>query len=245
MKPKNVWIIDNAFYMPQLARWRRIWLYIPEDYAVSGKRYPVLYMHDGQNLFEQWSAFGEEWEVDETIDAMKEKCLVVGIDNGLQYRLQEYNIHDHAENGKGQGKQYIEFIVQTLKPYIDTTYRTLSGKEHTYIAGSSMGGLISFYAGLLYPDTFGKTGVFSPSFWLHGDIIEDMTTAFKPANENQRWYFYAGEREGGEMAENTRRIAKALRGKGLVVKENYFQDGDHSEKDWREQFPDFYSWLLS
>ena len=245
MKAKNVWIIDNAFYMPQLNRWRRIWLYVPEDYATSGKHYPVLYMHDGQNLFEEWSAYGEEWEVDETIDAMKEKCLVVGIDNGREYRLREYNIHDHAEHGGGQGKQYIEFIVQTLKPYIDTTYRTLADKEHTYIAGSSMGGLLSFYAGLLYPETFGKTGVFSPSFWLHQAIIEEMAANFKPANETQCWYFYAGEREGEEMAENTHKIAASLRAKGLAVKENYLQDGDHSEKNWRDQFPDFYQWLHS
>jgi predicted alpha/beta superfamily hydrolase len=141
----NVYILDTAFYMPQLGRYRRIWLYLPPDYHTSTRHYPVLYMHDGQNLFQEWSAFGEEWGVDETIDAMERKCIVVGVDNGGEHRLREYKLHDDEEFGKGEGRPYLAFLVETLKPFIDRSYRTKTGREHTWIAGSSMGGLISLW----------------------------------------------------------------------------------------------------
>src|SRR5215217_3183379 len=132
----NVYIIDNAFYIPQLKRSRRIWLYLPADYSTAKKHYPVLYMQDGQNLFEEWSAFGEEWGVDETLNNLKAKCIVVGIDNGIDKRMNEYTLHDQERYGKGEGAHYLAFLVNTLKPYIDETYRTLPEQAHTYIAGS-------------------------------------------------------------------------------------------------------------
>src|SRR5687767_6897643 len=113
----NVHIIDEAFYMPQLDRYRRIWLYLPDGYEASDRSYPVIYMHDGQNLFEEWSAFSEEWCVDETLNELNARCIIVGIDNGGEKRLNEYNIYDHDEFGKGEGKKYISFIANTLKPY--------------------------------------------------------------------------------------------------------------------------------
>src|SRR5688572_5693584 len=138
----NVRIIDTAFFIPQLNRTRRIWIYLPEDYATGTKRYPVLYMHDGQNLFNEATAFAGEWGVDETLDTARKKCIVIGIDNGGLKRMNEYNPYDNDRFGKGEGKQYIDFIAKTLKPYIDKKYRTLKDKKNTIIAGSSMGGLI-------------------------------------------------------------------------------------------------------
>jgi predicted alpha/beta superfamily hydrolase len=241
--PKNVCIIDNAFYMPQLHRWRRIWLYLPDGYAETARRYPVIYMHDGQNLFEEWSSFGDEWQVDETIDSMRKKAIVVGIDNGGAYRISEYKINDDPVHGRGEGMAYLHFIVETLKPYIDSHFRTLEDRESTIIAGSSMGGLISFYAGLYFGKVFGKAGVFSPSFWLAPGLAEEIGALKTDPSSLSRFYFYAGEQEGEEMATQVRAIAGALKTQGVTVEEVYNPDGEHSEANWREQFPHFYKWI--
>ncbi|GAA4330135.1 alpha/beta hydrolase [Flaviaesturariibacter amylovorans] len=241
----NVHIIDTAFPMPQLGRYRRIWLYLPPEYASGQNHYPVLYMHDGQNLFENWSAFGEEWQVDETLDRMDRKCIVVGIDNGGEHRLREYNVNDHAELGKGEGRRYLSFIVETLKPFIDRTYRTKPGRAHTTIAGSSMGGLISYYAALLHPEVFGRAGVFSPSFWLQPSILQETKAIAARSRPPVDLYFYAGEQEGAEMAARVRAVTSLLQGHpAFRVQEYYNPSGTHSEAEWRAHFPEFYGWLM-
>ena len=172
----QVFIMDTAYYMPQLNRTRRIWLYLPKDYALSGKRYPVLYMHDGQNLFDEFTAGFGEWGVDECLDSMHNKgldCIVVGIDNG-PHRLNEYNPYEFEKFGKGEGNFYIDFLVKTLKPYIDVHYKTLKDQKHTFIAGSSMGGLISMAAVMRYPKIFGGAGIFSPAFWTAPKLDSDL-----------------------------------------------------------------------
>jgi predicted alpha/beta superfamily hydrolase len=166
----QVTIIDTAFAITQLNRTRRIWVYLPKGYKTSRKKYPVLYMHDGQNLFDKATSFAGEWGIDEAMDSIKNACIVVGIDNGGVKRMNEYNPNNTKQFGKGEGKAYLAFIVNNLKPFIDKKYRTLADKQHTYMAGSSMGGLISFYAGLYYPQVFGALGVFSPSFWIAPQI---------------------------------------------------------------------------
>ena len=154
---KNVQILDTAFLIPQLNRTRRIWIYLPPDYNYNtDKRYSVLYMQDGQNLFDDATSYAGEWGVDEFMDSLKYgQCIVVGIDNGGDKRMTEYNPYDNKKFGKGEGKKYIDFLVKTLKPFIDKNYRTLPGIQNTGIAGSSMGGLISLYAILQYPKVFG------------------------------------------------------------------------------------------
>ena len=112
---RNVFVIDEAFYRPQLNRTRRIWIYVPQRYNESDKRYPVIYMHDGQNLFDEATAIAQEWQIDETLNNMLAETIIVGIDNS-EYRMNEYNFNDHEEHGSGEGKQYMEFIVHTLKP---------------------------------------------------------------------------------------------------------------------------------
>jgi enterochelin esterase-like enzyme len=167
----QVKVIDSAFKIPQLDRTRRIWVYLPKSYnATKGKIYPVLYMHDGQNLFnEQTAPFGE-WGVDEALDSLQQQtgkeCIVVGIDNSNEKRMNEYNPFNNEKYGKGEGDLYVDFLVKTLKPYIDKNYRTQKDAAHTFIAGSSMGGLISLYALVKYPDVFGTAGIFSPAFWI-------------------------------------------------------------------------------
>lgn len=242
---KNVWIIDTAFYMPQLRRYRRVWLYLPEEYHRSKRHYPVLYMHDGQNLFEEWSSFSGEWGIDETLDALRGKCIVVAIDNGGERRMSEYSFHD-TDHGPGEGRAYIDFIVHTLKPYIDTTYRTLEGRNHTYIAGSSMGGLISFYAALFYPQYFVGAGVFSPSFWLMPGIGSEVRgAAVHSAHYPQRFYFYAGRKEGDNLVAEVRGMADLLRHyEHYSVEVKVDPQGRHTEADWQKQFPRFYRWMM-
>jgi len=249
----QVKIIDTAFKIPQLNRTRRIWVYIPKGYASSSKTYPVLYMQDGQNLFnEQTAAFGE-WGVDECLDTLEQKlgkeCIVVGIDNGGDKRNNEYSPYDFSDNGKtitAEGKQYVDFLVQTLKPYIDTKYRTKKGHDYTFIAGSSMGGLISFYAITKYPDVFGGAGMFSPSFWVSPQVLataEQFTTTTTP-----KLYFYAGGKETSgaiNMVNDMNKVADIIAKKNrYTMRRSVNPVGEHKEAAWREEFPVFYAWLM-
>ncbi len=154
----NVSVMADNFEMPQLGRTRRIWLYLPPDYATSGTDYPVLYMHDGQNLFDDSTSAYGEWHVDETLNTLYDQGsrvpIVVGIENGGEYRQAEYTPWEHPPYDGGDGDLYMEFIVQTLKPYIDLNYRTLPGRDYTGIMGSSLGGFISHYGALSIPGCF-------------------------------------------------------------------------------------------
>jgi len=179
----NVHLLDSAFYIPQLDRHRKVWIYLPDDYTTLGKRYPVLYMHDGQHLFDEATSQGRigpiEWGVDEVIDSATAKCIVVAINHQADYsdRVPEFYFRPNEDYPTVEGPQYLAFIAETLKPYVDAHYRTLSDKANTALAGSSMGGLITFYGGLAYPEVFGTLGVFSASIWLgHGNIEYELTT---------------------------------------------------------------------
>jgi predicted alpha/beta superfamily hydrolase len=242
----NVWIIDKAFYIPQLNRYRRIWLYLPQGYTTSKEKYPVLYMQDGQNLFEEWSAFSEEWGVDETLNEAGGKCIVVGIDNGIEKRMNEYTMEDNEKYGKGEGKAYLSFLVNTLKPYIDKTYRTKSDRDNTYVAGSSLGGLISFYAALYYPEVFGASGIFSPAFWIASNLKNETTACLKKnSTYTQRYYFYYGEKEGQQLVVTTEPIIKLVQSfENNKVSKVVKKEGTHSEAEWRDQFPHFYNWIM-
>ncbi len=244
----NVILMDTAFAMPQLSRSRRIWLYLPEGYASNKKKkYPVIYMHDGQNLFDDLSAAYGEWGVDECLDSIirngKQGCIVVGIDNGPQ-RMNEYNPDDNERFGKGEGKQYVEFIATTLKPFIDRNYRTLPGKNSTLIAGSSMGGLISLYAMLQYPDVFGKAGIFSPAIWVANSI--DTLTDSVAGKLSGKLFFYTGGQEGESTINNVIRIQEKIGKKSSAMIYSVIdKDGIHNEAAWRKWFPVFYNWIMA
>ena len=240
----NVTVIDEAFHMPQLKRDRRIWLYKPPEHDQSDKTYPVVYMQDGQNLFDEGNAFAEEWEVDETLNALSAQCIVVGIDNG-ENRMTEYNFQDHEEYGSGEGEKYIQFIVETLKPFIDRNYKTKPEREHTHIAGSSMGGLISLYGAMYFAETFGGAGVFSPSLWLVPDAVAEFRKlAEKGGHFPQRFYFYGGAQEGGDMLTHINNMAKMLHEfPQYIIDLHVDPTGDHSEYRWRAMFQSYYTWL--
>ncbi|MEP7107535.1 MAG: alpha/beta hydrolase-fold protein [Ferruginibacter sp.] len=243
----NVHIIDTAFAMPQLGRTRRIWLYLPPGYATSRKRYPVMYMQDGQNLFDDFTAGYGEWGVDECLDSMigngKPACIIVGIDNGPQ-RMNEYNPYEFKVSGKGEGDQYVDFIVENLKPFIDKHYRTLRTNQNTIIAGSSMGGLISYYAMLKYPGIFGKGGIFSPAFWT-AEKIKDLTVS-SGKNLKGTLFFYIGGLEGERYIADMNEVTEKL-GKNSIALIYAVTDpvSNHNEQAWRKWFPEFYNWVLA
>jgi len=243
-KAHNVDVIDEAFYIPQLDRHRRIWLYRPTDYYHTEKKYSVIYMHDGQNLFDEATAFGEEWAVDKTLNGMFAECIIVAIDSS-DHRLTEYNYNDNEQNGAGEGRQYMDFIVNTLKPFIDKNFRTDTQREHTHIAGSSMGGLISLYGAIHYPEIFGGAGIFSPSLWLTPNVADELRPlAERNFNFSQRFYFYGGGQEGENMVEYIAAVAGMLDNyKHYDVHIEVNSEGVHHEFFWRNMFPDYYSWL--
>src|SRR3712207_4115220 len=132
--------LDTAFAMPQLGRTRRVWIYLPPDYATSSKRYPVLYMHDGQNVFDAATSYAGEWGVDEALDSLHAAgdhgAIVVAVDNGHQQRMNEYSPWKHPQAGGGEGDGYVDFLALTLKPYVDARYRTRPDAASTGIMGS-------------------------------------------------------------------------------------------------------------
>lgn len=245
----QVKILSDTFAMKSLNRKRRIWLYLPSDYATSSKSYPVLYAHDGQNLFDKKTSFAGEWGIDEALDSMYLKgdygAIVVGIDNGGSQRLNEYSPWTNAQYGGGQGDQYVDFIVKELKPYIDQNYRTLSDPDNTGIMGSSMGGLISFYAGLKYPDVFGRVGALSSSYWFSSSSY-DYPKQKKPSSDSYI-YMIAGDKEGGNQTGDMNKMYQILLQEGMKTNQIYKQnhtDGTHSEWYWRREFPKVYQWLF-
>jgi predicted alpha/beta superfamily hydrolase len=242
---RHVTIIDTAFFMPQLNRTRRVWIYLPEGYATSGKRYPVLYMHDGQNVFDALYGFGGEWGVDEALDTLGPRygeCIVVGIDHGGDKRLNEYSPYDMAKYGKGEGDLYVDFLVKTLQPFINKKYRTSRKAADTYVAGSSMGGLISLYAILKYPGKFGAAGVFSPAFWI-APAIRDMV-AKQGKKVKGKVYFYAGTAEGETMVPDMLDVFERLHKLSKAQMQTVIRaDGRHNEPTWQAEFPAFYEWI--
>jgi predicted alpha/beta superfamily hydrolase len=133
-------------------------------------------------------------------------------------------------------------LVETLKPYIDKNYRTKSSRENTFIAGSSMGGLISYYAMLKYPETFGKAGVFSPAFWT-APAINELTDSLSNKMKGQ-FFFFAGELEGGEMVSDMKNISDKLgENSGALIYTVVDPEGRHNEPTWRKWFEEFYLWI--
>lgn len=252
-KPKRytaspqVKILDTAFSITQLNRKRRIWVYLPKGYASSGKNYPVLYLQDGQNLFnEQTAAFGE-WGVDECLDSLQQKigkeCIVVGIDHGANKRMTEYNPYTHAQYGNGEGKEYAAFLAKTLKPFIDSKFRTKKSAVNTFIGGSSMGAVISLYAITQYPESFGGGLLFSPAFWVSPELYSEVEK-FTPATA-PKLYFYAGGKESATMVSEMKKMTDLLDKKqNIQIRKVVSPLGQHNESYWRTEFADAWSWLF-
>ena len=247
----NVSIMSTNFFMPQLNRSRRIWIYVPPDYNTSTKHYPVLYMQDGQNLFDQNTSFSGEWRVDESLNTLFQNgddgIIVVGIDNGGANRINEYSPWVNPQYGGGQGDEYIDFIVETLKPHIDSVYRTRPQRQYTGIMGSSLGGLISHYGGIERQDVFGKVGIFSPSYWFSTQCYSQVSSTGRQAD--MRIFLLAGQLEGsGSVVTDINAMYNTFLQAGFSEAELQkvtHSDGQHSEWYWAREFPAAYQWLFA
>ena len=241
-----------AFHAPQLGNDRTLIVYLPPGYNEhADERYPVLYMHDGNNVFDAATSFAGEWNADETAQRLigtgkLPKLVIVGIYNTPE-RIAEYTPFRDAEHGGGRGDAYLAFVVDTVKPFIDKTYRTQPDREHTGIAGSSLGGLISLYAACKYPNVFGCAGVISPAAlaWANGAMLT-YVRAHKPGQPVQLW-IDVGTEEGGETPGETRspvrecrELVRALEAAGLRPDADFHYEeirgGQHNEADWSRRF---------
>lgn len=233
--------ITEPWPLPALGRSRRLRIYLPPSYATQAtRRYPVIYCHDGQNLFDDASSYAGEWGVDETLDDLAARhgfeAIAVGIDHGEQLRMQELNPWDHDHTRRGEGFAYLKALVETVKPAIDAGYRTRPEAAHTALIGSSMGGLIS-HAGLhRHTGVFGLGGVFSPSFWV-SPLAARALTAAEPLRSGQRVFVYAGGREGAGMVEMARGYSDQLRGQPAAQDLLIRPEAEHNERAWRQALP--------
>lgn len=246
----GVSLLPTQLEMPGLGRQRQLRIYLPPGYAGSHKRYPVLYMHDAQNLFDDATSYAGEWKVDETLDALakagKLELIVVGIDNGQDKRMNELNAWDNPRFGPAEGRQYMDFIVKVVKPLIDSSYRTLPDREHTAIMGSSMGGLISHFAINQYPKVFSKAGVFSPAYWTAPQSYGFVERT--PLPKDARVYMLMGGDEGDTMVPDVQHMAQVVRKTGLAADHMVLKivpGAHHNEGFWSGEFKDAVLWLFS
>ncbi len=245
----NVHVLPTPLEIPGLDRQRTIRVYLPPNYEASKKRYPVLYMHDGQNLFDATTAYAGEWGVDETLNALAEsqglEVIVVGIDNGGGNRIHELTAWDNPQLGKAQGRQYMDFVVGVVKPFVDSHYRTKRERMSTAIMGSSMGGLISHYALVHYPDVFGRAGIFSPSYWMAPAVFD--VAGERAFRKDAKLAFYVGGKEGDHMQTDLERMAALLRAEGHPEARMHVDispAAPHNEAAWRAEFPQAVQWLF-
>ena len=243
-------IISEKFYIPQLEKYRKIWALLPYDYYNSEKNYPVLYLQDAQNLFNEGTEFGN-WEIDKKLSLLSEygrgDLIVIAIEHGKEERIKEYIFDNDAVIKNAEGKKYIRFITDTLKPFVDEKYRTKKDRENTGIGGSSLGALISIYSGFLYPEVYSKLMLFSPSLWVEPQNNFPMLNFKHPYK--MKVYLYGGDKEGSKMVNRIRKFSKSLE-KWQLDKIYDFEtrisinpEGKHQEFFWSQEFPRAVEWL--
>lgn len=244
----QVQLISDEFEIPQLNKTRKIWALLPHDYDKSDERYPVMYLQDAQNLFNESAKYGN-WEIDKKLAVMSEykigKIIIIAIEHAEEDRIKEFNV-GKTVLGKGQGKKYIRFVTETLKPFVDSNFRTKTEREHTGIGGSSMGGLVSIFSGLRYPEVYGKLMVFSPSLW----VVPKLKMESNSTNtDDTKIYLYAGGDESDTMIEHVKSF------KDDVISSEFVKDkmkinlsinmhGKHNETYWSDEFPMAIEWLF-
>lgn len=222
---------------------RTVLVWLPPGYDVSRRaRFPVLYLHDGQNLFDGATSFipGQEWGVDETCDRLIRTrqippIIVVGIYNTGIDRIAEYTPSRDSKGRGGSGELYGRFLVEELKPFIDRTYRTKRGASDTALGGSSLGGLISLHLGLKHSSVFGKLAVLSPSVWWNEQEIVKSVEAL-PKKLSSRIWLDMGTRESDTALSDARALSDALVRKGWKIGDDLSyleaEGGGHNEASW-------------
>ena len=245
----NVHVLDKQFHVPELNGLRTVRIYLPPSYHQSKKHYPVVYMHDGQNLFDETTSKYGEWKVDEQLNQLAQshqiEMIVVGIDHGGdQVRLSELSPWENAKYGPAKGDIYANFVAKTLKPYIDTHYRTMPERDGTAIAGSSMGGLMSHYLLFKYPDIFSKAAILSPSYW-YSEQVFDFTRSHIP-KQPVSIYMATGDKEPAVMTNNQRDMLSLFSGSAphkFKIQARIVSGKSHNEAFWSEEFRQAILWL--
>lgn len=235
-------------WSPQLRNHRYVDVYLPDSYGDGRRRYPVVYMQDGQNLSDPAIAFaGQTWHLHEGIAWLARRGIepiVVGIHN-TRNRLSEYSPFADRRHGGGDGDRYARFLIDTLKPRIDEEYRTRKDRDATVIGGSSMGALISLYLFFRRPSPFGHAAVFSPSIWFAGREILHFVD--KARQTRGRLYLDVGTSEGVGTLKNARVLHRLLRKKGYRRDSLRYIEAEghqHREADWAWRLPQALEFLL-
>lgn len=248
----------SGVYSPALENERDLFVYLPPSYAHTTRRYPVIYMHDGQNLFDGGASFAGEWEADEAMEALSEdgiEAILVGIANVGDARIREYQPFAHPYFGAGRGDTYLRFVLESVKSIIDADFRTLPDRAHTGMIGSSLGGLITLYAYFKFSAHVGFVGALSPSLWIArtplrsfiesapappGRIYLDIGTAEYSLDSQRRWRY--------DALKDYRGMRDLLIQKGYALNESlmYVEDegGMHNEADWARRLPNALRFLL-
>ena len=236
-------------WSPQLENRRDVLVHLPPGYASGKVRYPVIYMQDGQNLFDRATSFAEEWEVDRVMeDAAREglEAIVVGIPNLPDGRIDEYSPFRDRKLGGGRADRYLEFLLDTVKPRVDAAFRTRTERSATGIFGSSMGGLLSLYAYFRHPQAFGMAGAMSPALWFADRAVFPYLSLapFVPG----RLYLDVGTLEGSAELHDVTRLREALVAKGYRFERDLLcvidKGGVHAEPAWGARFPRALRFLL-
>jgi predicted alpha/beta superfamily hydrolase len=235
-------------WSPQLRNRRGVDVYLPASYGQGRRRYPVVYMQDGQNLSDPSVAFcGNTWRLLDGLPWLAERGIepiVVGIHNTAE-RLSEYSPFEDPRHSGGDGDRYARFLIDTVKPRIDASYRTRKDRASTVVAGSSMGGLISLYAFFRRPSAFGAAAVLSPSIWFGGrEILSFVQNARMTTG---RLYLDVGTNEGAATLRDARALNRLLRRKGYkgdALRYLEAQGGQHREADWAWRLPQALEFLL-
>lgn len=240
LKDTSLLYFDNAY--------RKIWVYLPADYHQSDKSYPVLYLQDGQNLFQGIEGSPRKWRLAKTLDSLELPLIVVGIAHGGHTRIDELSFDPHPKYGGGKGEAYLNFLQGQLIRYIDSNYRSLPKAKYRFIGGSSLGGLISMWALVEYPQFYQGGLLFSPAYWFNPRLFEEARNL---ENSSPKLvYQMVGDQEGNEPQEMVN-DAEKMRD---LISENVPQwtlhhkvvaGGEHNEDLWAQELPEALIWLFN
>jgi predicted alpha/beta superfamily hydrolase len=245
-----------GFESKTLQNRRNISVYLPPQYDLDKlRRFPVLYMHDGQNVFDGSTSYipNQEWRADEAAEALInagliEPIIIVGIDNGQAARADEYlpwRIKMGSNEGGGKADLYGKMLTEEVMPLVNAKYRTKTGAANTGLLGSSFGGVITSYLGVTRPDVFGKLGIVSPSVWVNG---RELLKTVKPLKNRQRIWIDMGTKEGSGAVADARALFDSYKAAGwregkditLVIDGN----AEHNELAWSRRIMSILSYLF-
>jgi len=246
--------LHRKFHSAVLPDDRDLIVYLPEEYTRTERRYPVLYLHDGQNLFDGATSYiaGRTWSVHETADRLiasgeVEPLIIVGIYNTGEHRIREYTPTNDPKYGGGEADLYGRLLMEEIQPFIDQTYRTQHGPEHTGLGGSSLGGLVTLYLGLLRPEVFGRLAVLSPSVWWDEKSILTFITEATPKPRPRIW-LDMGTMEGKRTLKDSDALHNLLLHRGWIDGKDVMylrvRGGTHDESAWAARVGPFLKFLF-